>query len=196
MVKLRYPKGDLITTQEAIYSQIRIAAMAAGYSRGRYSLPEHEEAEGLLVKLLRKKPPHASVLRHINVSASVLCSRICSHELVRHGLASFTQESTRYVEGEDAGVIVPPGETASADALWALAAQKALSSYACSQSKREARRYMLPHCLATRLIITANLEEWHHIFQARMHRTAAPEIKDVVTQIHDQLREITTLCDY
>ena len=119
------PRAWMLTSVEEGQRQLARCAFAAGLSRGRVEdayeipVPRHdsawegcpeelvpfagckpqglEEAEALIKRLLDMKPhPHATVIEHSAISFLIRCSRIASHEIVRHRLAAITQQSTRY----------------------------------------------------------------------------------------------------
>jgi len=137
---------------------------------------------------------HHSVLRHEQASMRLVCSRSVSHQIVRHGLAHFLQESQRYCnyskknDGEvvfvlpwyyhntlQPGVyhheaevqITPPANGAR---MWLRHLFSAEETYhgliKCGQ-KPERARGVLPNDAKTEVEITANLEEWRHIFKQR-----------------------------
>jgi len=125
------------------------------------------------------------------------CSRVVSHELVRHRIASYQQESQRYVrydeeEPEDL-FFVPPEldpteriilEQAYEDAARAYKKLKVLGV------KSQLARYVLPNGTRTRIIMKANLREWRHFCRLRCHPSAQPEMQVIANQILDQLIEL------
>lgn len=107
-------------------------------------------------------------------------SRACTHQLVRHRLASFSQESQRYVDlGKGSWrAIVPPAVAANAQALaemdefWRLAEEK----YARLRSlgiRKEDARFLLPNAAETRIITTMNFAAWSHFLWLRAVDKAA-----------------------
>jgi thymidylate synthase (FAD) len=134
---------------------------------------------------------HTSVLRHEQASMKLVCSRSTSHQIVRHGLAHFLQESQRYCNYSKKNdghmiYIIPfylhdqipeglfsyqnkfPEDTAAR--LWLLAmldAEIAYHDLIKRGWKPERARGVLPNDAKTEVEITANLEEWRHIFRQR-----------------------------
>jgi len=117
---------------------------------------------------------HESVLEHQSISVRVICDRGVSHEIVRHRLASYSQESTRYCNyasgkfGGELTFIRPP--FVWSDIMmrtWEEAMRSAESCYllmiAHFATPQEARS-VLPNSLKTEIIITMNLREWRHFF--------------------------------
>ncbi|XPV75264.1 MAG: FAD-dependent thymidylate synthase [Desulfovibrio sp.] len=145
-------------------------------------------AEGLIGRIVRMG--HESVLEHVGVSARITCDRGVSHELVRHRLCSFSQESTRYANysrdkfGKEIVVIRPSFWAEGSDkyALWVKAMEAAERSYLelveMGASAQEARS-ILPNSLKTEVVTTCNLREWRHIFKLRCAPASHPQMRQV-----------------
>lgn len=125
------------------------------------------------------------------------CSRVVSHEIVRHRIASFQQESQRFVDYQketvDSLFIRPPEISEYDDVLeFERSCAVSLSAYrqlAKSGRGKQIARYVLPNATRTRLIMKANFREWRHILKLRCHKSAQPEMRAISWQIHDQLVE-------
>lgn len=138
------------------------------------------------------KRGHDSVLEHQSISVRVICDRGVSHEIVRHRLASYSQESTRFCNyGKSGGevVFVEPcfWKTGSKEYdLWHGAMSQAENFYllliAKGASPQEARS-VLPNSLKTEIVMTMNLREWRHFFKLRAAGTAGKP--------HPQMLEIS-----
>lgn len=139
---------------------------------------------------------HESVLEHGIVTVRFICDRGVSHELVRHRLASFSQESTRYCNyakgkfGNEITVVEPQtGLDIGQRAAWEIAMRRAEADYlgmvALGCSAQQARS-VLPNSLKTEVVVSANPREWRHIFTTRTHRDAHP---DMVATMRPVLRE-------
>ncbi len=134
---------------------------------------------------------HHSVIEHASVSVRFVCDRGVSHELVRHRLAAFSQESTRYANyaqdrfGGEITVIRPLfwRPDSPAYALWRAAMAQAEASYLelLSQGARpQEARSVLPNSLKTEIVMTANLREWRHVFNLRCSKAAHPQIREIM----------------
>lgn len=136
---------------------------------------------------------HEAVLEHCNISLKFVCDRGVSHEIVRHRLASYCQESTRYCNyskgdfGGEITVIKPcylDRETA-AYSVWLTACAAAEVAYFnlldWGNTPQEARA-VLPNSLKTEVVMTANLREWRHFFRLRCSPAAHPQMREVATQ--------------
>lgn len=136
-----------------------------------------------------------SMVEMVDATFLITCSRVVTHELVRHRLASFQQESQRYVkydeESQEDLFYVPEGleeNEAYEEAMYhALKAYKALKR---AGVKSQIARYVLPNATRARIVVKANLREWRHILKLRMHKSAQPEMQTVARLIFDQLNAL------
>ncbi len=134
---------------------------------------------------------HESVIEHANVTVRFIVDRGVSHELVRHRLAAYSQESTRYANysqerfGREITVITPCfwEEGSSEYELWEKAmrqAEKAYMQLLDQGASPQQARSVLPNSLKTEVIMTANLREWRHVFRLRCQKAAHPQIREVM----------------
>jgi len=156
---------------------------------------------------------HHSVLEHASISVRFIVDRGVTHELVRHRLASFSQESTRYCnysKGGQIAFVIPPwvkiepghycGKGCCADwpkfdnaqdVTWFFMCRGAEVSYLalCDNgwSPQQARG-VLPNSLKTEIVVTANLREWRHIFDVRCSTAAHPQMQEVMVPLREELR--------
>lgn len=172
---------------------------------------EDRITEGSAEKFVRAilQRGHDSVIEHESLSVRFICDRGVTHEIVRHRIASYSQESTRYVNYAKAGhcqFIIPPwvdidaGEitldavdTDSPAFYWTMAmldAERHYNTLSRSGWKPEQARSVLPNSLKTEIVMTANLREWRHFFRLRTARAAHPQIRELVTPL---LVELQTL---
>lgn len=129
---------------------------------------------------------HETVLEHVSASVRFITNRGVSHELVRHRLCSFSQESTRYVKYDSNIEFIKPvwwndaGYSEERKKNWMMAMEHAESAYREAiklGDKPEQARELLPHALKTEIVTTANLREWKHIFILRCTRKAHPQMR-------------------
>lgn len=139
---------------------------------------------------------HESMLEMADATFMIECSRVVSHELVRHRLASFQQESQRYVRYDDLteeDLFSYPDEVTLSDealAIYHKAMKDSLRAYKELKAlglKSQIARYVLPNATRTRIVMKANLREWRHVLLLRMHSSAQPEMQEVARQIHAYL---------
>jgi thymidylate synthase (FAD) len=145
----------------------------AGRTCYKSSTPPTKESNILFVKNIIKRG-HESVLEHFSISVRVICDRGVSHEIVRHRLFSFSQESQRYVnyKGEGIEVISPCFWKIDSEEykIWETACKSAENSYMRLISRKvapEQARTILPNSTKMELVMTANLREWRHFFKVR-----------------------------
>ncbi len=154
-----------------------------------------KDSSAKFVEKLRKRGHHA-MLEHSVASFRIITDRGITHEIVRHRLASYAQESTRYCNysgdkfGKECTFIMPPGLTPIQKLTWKngckYAEQQYLTMLECGCSPQIARS-VLPNCLKTEIVMTANLREWRHFIKLRGSKAAHPQIQPIAHQICDIL---------
>lgn len=142
--------------------------------------------------------PHDEIPKELHrYSAKFICDRGVSHELVRHRPCSFAQESTRYVNygGKDVGFIEPIGfDTWSGNDKYMFEdccslAERQYNMFLDRGKKPQQARAVLPNALKTEVIVTADLQEWEHIFKLRCAPAAHPDFRALATQLRDKFVE-------
>lgn len=137
-----------------------------------------------------------SMIEMIDATFFIECSRVVSHELVRHRIASYQQESQRFVsyEHEDVtNVFFAPEQLLGNDeavAAYHNALLVALGSYKRLRDlgvSKQIARYVLPNATRTRIIAKLNLRAWRHVLKLRTHSSAQPEMREVMKQIREVL---------
>jgi len=142
-------------------------------------------AEKFIAGILKRG--HESVIEHVSISVRLICDRGVTHEIVRHRLVAYTQESTRYCNYAKRGVTFIRPFFWESDApqylRWIVAIQQAERSYNLlienGASPQEARS-VLPNSLKTEIVVTANLREWSHILQLRTSEAAHPQMRELM----------------
>jgi thymidylate synthase (FAD) len=141
---------------------------------------------------------HESVIEHVSASVRFIVDRGVTHEIVRHRLASYTQESTRYCNyGKKGGgirVIQPPFKhpLESFD-VWfdcMLHAERGYLRLLELGEPPEIARSVLPTGVKTELIMTANLREWRHFFKLRTAKAAHPQMREVTIPLLRQFQDV------
>lgn len=129
---------------------------------------------------------HESILEHENITVRFICDRGVTHELVRHRLAAYTQESTRYCNyGHKIQFIEPIffKPKSKEYSLWLKGVQAAAENYSNLLEKGttpEQARSLLPNSLKTEIVMTTNLREWRHVFKMRTAIAAHPQIREIM----------------
>lgn len=163
---------------------------------------EDKIAEGTAEKFLRNiiKRGHEAVLEHCSITVKFICDRGVSHEIVRHRMASYCQESTRYCNyakdgfGNEITVIAPcyfiPDSIGWQE--WENDCKRAERSYfnllAYGYTPQEARA-VLPNSLKTEVVMTANIREWRHFLKLRTAPAAHPQMREVASMLLEKLKE-------
>ena len=143
---------------------------------------------------------HESVIEHFSVSVKFTMDRAIANELVRHRLASFSQESTRYCcyakekFGNEITVIKPVmlEENTPAYHTWKNSMDIIEKSYLdmLKQGQTpETARSVLPCCLKTQIVVSANLREWKHIFSMRCSEAAHPDIRFLMRDLKAEFQK-------
>ena len=147
-----------------------------------------EESSEKFVRMLRDRGHHA-MLEFGYATARIIADRGLTHELVRHRICSFAQESTRYCNhgkgkfGSEITVVQQPGLEGVAFAIWKTALKDAERHYLSLLNLNvppQIARSVLPIGLKSEIVIGANLREWRHIFEMRCAKAAHPIIRGVM----------------
>ena len=154
------------------------------------------------------KRGHEAMLEHVSISVKFTVDRGVSHELVRHRVASFAQESTRYCNyskdkfGNELTFIEPffwcqdyPSNTWHLINDWMMAMEKAEQQYMSllrSGAKPEEARSVLPNSLKTEIWMTCNLREWRHVLKLRAAGTTGkphPQMAEVMIPLLEYFKK-------
>lgn len=164
-----------------------------------------DSAETFIRGILKRG--HESVIEHENVTLRITCDRGVTHEIVRHRVASYSQESTRYCNysnekfGNQISVIdIATGFSYDLNQekdkmkyrIWNEAMEYAEKKYfemlEAGATPQEARS-ILPNSLKTEIVMTMNLREWRHFIRLRMAAGAHPQMREVTTVIYELFKE-------
>lgn len=154
----------------------------------------NDSADGFIRRIISMG--HESVLEHASATVLIVCDRGVSHEICRHRLCAFSQESTRYCnygKSNEITVIRPCFDWSELHkANWQVAMLKAESTYltllATGRSPQEARS-VLPNSLKTEIAVTANFREWRHIFRLRCSSKAHPQMRQIMIPLRDEFAQ-------
>lgn len=142
------------------------------------------------------KSGHESVIEHVSLTVRFICDRGVTHEIVRHRLCAFTQESTRYCNYAKKGVtFIRPffwNDDPVEMALWEgymRQAELVYNGLIDSGSTPQQARSVLPNSLKTEIIVTANLREWRHIMRLRTAKDAHPQMRQLMIPLLKELRD-------
>lgn len=160
-------------------------------------------AEAFVRGIIRRG--HEAVLEHCSFTVKFICDRGVSHEIVRHRMASFCQESTRYCNYSKDKF---DGElTFIKPCFWNEGTQNYYDWYCACQYVEETylrllgrgvtpqeARAVLPNSLKTELVMTANIREWRHFLNLRCDPAAHPQMREVALLLLNKLHDAVPVC--
>ena len=196
-MKIIEPSVELVEDFDAasVMKKIEKAGRVCYKSEGNI---KDDSAEKFIRAIIKRG--HESVLEHATVSFKIICDRGVTHELVRHRLASYSQESTRFCDysagkfGGELTFIKPCfwQETDENFKLWKATMTQLEETYLTLRAegaKPEEARSILPNSLKTEIFVTMNLREWRHFFKLRTAKAAHPQMREVALKIYQILVE-------
>lgn len=196
-MKLIKPNYQILTklNGKEMLKSIEAAGRTAYKSEDKITDNSAEE----FVKMIIKKR-HLSVIEHEGFSVRFIVDRGISHEIVRHRLASFTQESTRYCNygndkfGNELNIIdIRSHLSEDHYIIWKNAMELAEHYYKSliqAGVQPQFARSVLPNSLKTEIVVTANLREWRLIFEQRTSKAAHPQIREVMIPLLGHIKTI------
>lgn len=188
-VELLYHTPD---PERAIATAARLCYAPVGASELMETMPP-ERVESVLSTIM--KSGHFSTLEHVSYTFAIDgVSRALTHQLVRHRLASFNQQSQRYVKFKDGLATVKPAtvvENEEASVLFDEAIEAAVSAYTKlleAGIPAEDARYLLPNAAETKIVVTMNVRELLHFFELRCCNRAQWEIRELAQKMLELVR--------
>lgn len=156
-------------------------------------------AERLISSIIKRG--HESVLEHASITVRVICDRGVTHEIVRHRIAAYSQESTRYcnyASGKHGGELtyIRPCFWENGGQMftkWAALMRRIEEDYTWmieNGATPEEARSILPNSLKTELVMTMNLREWRHFFKLRTAKGAHPQMKELAGMMLEGFKEV------
>ena len=190
-MKIIEPSVELVNDIDAekIMRHIELAGRVCYKSESRIS---DQSAEKFIANIV--KSGHESVIEHISLTFKIVCDRGVTHEIVRHRLASYSQESSRYCDysndkfGGELTFIKPCFWTEDDEnfLLWKNTMAQLEKNYLEMRkngARPEQARAILPNSLKTEIFMTCNLREWRHFLKLRTAKNAHPQMRQVALQI-------------
>lgn len=156
--------------------------------------PDEDKALKLLQGIVRAG--HGSVLEHCCFTFSIEgISRACSHQLVRHRIASYSQQSQRYVNGNKFSCVIPPEIEKNENLKSAFfnhikASMEFYEAMVSNGVKKEDARYLLPNAITTNIVVTMNARELLHFIELRTSPRAQWEIRELAKEMLKQVKEV------
>ncbi|MCI9081130.1 MAG: FAD-dependent thymidylate synthase [Lachnospiraceae bacterium] len=166
---------------------------------------DSDSAEKFIAAIIKRG--HESVIEHESVTVKVICDRGVTHEIVRHRVASYSQESTRYCnyskdkfQNQISVIDISTGFAYDMNnpvdckkyKIWQESMECAEKYYfqmiEAGASPQEARA-VLPNSLKTEIVMTMNLREWRHFFKLRIDNGAHPQMREVSKLILEVMKQ-------
>lgn len=177
---------------QAILKKLELCGRVCYKSESRI---HDESAEKFLASIIARG--HESILEHVSFTVRFIIDRGVSHELVRHRMASFSQESTRYCNygNEDEITVIDPlfyDRHSPHYREWKTSCYESERTYMAllqMGSTPEKARTVLPNSLKTEVIVSANVREWRHILNLRTAKPAHPQIREVMIPLLNTLKQ-------
>lgn len=191
------PSVEILTPLDAetVYKHLERCGRVCYKSEGK-------TAPGSAEKFLKRivMSGHESVLEHFSVTFKVICDRAVSHQIVRHRIASYSQESQRYCNytkegfGRSVTFIRPAWIEKHAElyGVWQNACRNAEDAYFClidSGCAPQQSRAVLPNCTKTEIVCTMNIRELRHFLKLRTSKAADPAIREVAKMLLSKTKE-------
>lgn len=168
----------------------------AGRTSYLSSNKQRKGTEKIFIRMLIKNG-HFSVLEHAYATFKISgVSRTFTHQLVRHRLCSFTQQSQRYVDESNFNYIVPESINLNPDAHFVFTklmeeSKRAYFELQKLDIKNEDARFVLPNAVESQIVVSANFREWRHIIELRGSPDAQWEIRSMAIEILKILKKHT-----
>ena len=178
-MKVLKNKVELIDNKDYETMVRKIEAAARSCYRSKMS-KDLKGAEQFLYNLM--KIGHESIIEHESLTFKIRTDRACANQIVRHRLASYSQESTRYVDLGGFNIVLD--QSYSEDEMLAI-------RFLCEEIQglynhfdtRDKARCVLPLCTETNLTMTMNLREIRHFLKLRLDSHAHASIREVANEI-------------
>lgn len=199
---------DCADPYESTHNALKLIEFAGRTCYKSESKITNESCEKFVQKI--NKLGHESVIEHSAMTVKFICDRGVTHELVRHRLCAFSQESTRHCnyKGGVTFVVPPwceniaPGSHTNIPyrmlegrpwGRWynaMIAAEHAYIELLQDGWSPQQARSVLPNSLKTEIVVTANFREWRHILKLRCSKAAHPQMREIMIPLHEKCKEL------
>lgn len=210
-MKLIKPSYEILTSLEGIIDNLKLIEKSGRVCYKSEDRITDESYKQFIDKLLHTYH-HESVIEHSQITVKLIIDRGISHEIVRHRLCSFSQESTRYcnyskdkfdghitfmipswfsnnlTEGyyDDIAIVEDKNEITWMTAM--LGCEYQYKDLINGGWTPQQARSVLPNSLKTEIVISANFREWRHIFELRCSPSAHPQMREIMIPLLEELK--------
>ena len=190
-MKIVEPSVDLLWHTPQPARQIEISGRRCYKSEDKITPDSAQEFCRRMVK-----SGHHAMIEHASASFRIITDRGVSHEIVRHRLASYAQESTRFCDyskgkfNNECSFIEPPDLMKDQKIIWVKTCElceRAYFSMLEGGCPPQIARSVLPNSLKTEIIMTANFREWRHFIKLRGSGAAHPQIRPIAWAVKTEL---------
>jgi thymidylate synthase (FAD) len=191
-----YLLSHTINPIETIYRAYK-QCYAPGTAR-EIKIPSSEEMAKFICKWMGKG--HGSPIEHVSFTFSIEgVSRSLTHQLVRHRIASYSQQSQRYVDGKNFDFVIPKTIDNKSINVYCDAIKKIKEVYngliELGVPKEDAR-YILPNATTSNIVVTMNLRSLRHFYDERSCKRAQWEIRELAEKMMAEVKEVIPFADY
>lgn len=209
-MRLIKPSFEILTSRlviEGMLKRIEVAGRTCYKSEDKLT---QDSAKKFVASIL--KSGHESVIEHESISVRIICDRGVSHEIVRHRLASYSQESTRYcnyskdkfnnqltfiipcwLDMNEKEINVVESSINTSRKIWLdcmLDAEYHYIQLIKLGWKPQQARSILPNSLKTEIVMTCNVREWRHVFKLRTGKAAHPQMREIMRPMLDEFKQL------
>lgn len=173
---------------EEMLKKIERAGRTCYQSKSNFDKESGEKFARMIIK-----SGHESVIEHQTLTVGIITDRAIANELVRHRIASYSQESTRYCKYENLEFVMPLlSETNESydDFYFALGTiEKAYGAMIEAGVQPQTARAILPCCLKTEIVATMSIREWRHVLKLRLDKASHPQIRQLMNLVLIKFKE-------
>lgn len=201
-MRLIEPKVEILTDLNGIAILKHLEKCGKTCYKSEDGITE-DSCETFVSKIIDSK--HESVIEHSFITVRFTCSRACSHQIVRHRIASYSQESQRYVNysrgkfGSQITFIKPINfdkwseEVKFKYKLQLESAEKAYMELIALGLKAQDARGVLPNDTKTEIVATMNLRSWRHFIKMRTDPHAQAEIRFLANELLEKFKSVPVI---
>ena len=195
-MKLIKPGYEILTPIDGLAELRAIELTARTCYKSEGAITEDGASAVRLIKTLIENG-HEAMLEHSFLSVKFTCDRGVTHELVRHRLCSFAQESTRYCNysakkfEQNVRFVIPYFFDEKRLAMWTDACARAEQAYFDlleEGSTPQEARTVLPNSTAAEIVMSGNYREWRHILRLRTAKDAHPQMREIMCPLGEELK--------
>lgn len=198
-MKIVEPGFEILTIVDEVTIMKRLETIGRIAYKSENNITDDSYTKFINIIMSKK---HYSVLEHVSISVKIICDRGVSHEWVRHRIASYTQESTRYCNyskdkfGRELTFIKPKFDNYIAEKIWMNTMEVIESAYMAMLDNKvspQFARSILPTSVKTEFVVTKNLRAWLNFFSLRTMPDVHPQMLEITTKLFIEFNRLLPL---